>query len=36
MYNRKEFSYQSFYRTFHLPKNVVDSDKIKAQYEMEY
>ena len=32
-YNRKEFSYQSFYRTFHLPKDVVDSDKIKAQYE---
>lgn len=33
IYNRKEFNYQSFYRTFHLPKNVVDSDKIKAQYE---
>lgn len=32
-YNRKEFNYQSFYRTFHLPKNVVDSDKIKAQYD---
>ena len=32
-YNRKEFSYQSFYRTFHLPKDVVDADKIKAKYE---
>ena len=31
-YNRKEFNYQSFYRTFHLPKNVVDSEKIKAEY----
>jgi HSP20 family protein len=32
-YNRKEFSYQSFYRTFHLPKEVVDADKIKAKYD---
>lgn len=32
-YSRKEFSYQSFYRTFHLAKNVVDSDKIIARYE---
>ncbi len=32
-YNRREFSYQSFYRTFHLPKDVVDSDKINAKYE---
>ena len=32
-YSRKEFSYQSFYRTFHLPKDVVDSEKIKARYE---
>ena len=32
-YNRKEFNYQSFYRTFHLPKNVVDGDKIQAKYE---
>jgi HSP20 family protein len=32
-FNRKEFSYQSFYRTFHLPKNVVDADKINAKYE---
>ncbi len=29
-YTRKEFSYQSFYRTFHLPKDVVDAEKIKA------
>src|SRR4026208_1007731 len=26
-YNRKEFSYQSFYRTFNLPKEVVNADK---------
>ena len=32
-YNRKEFSYQSFYRTFHLPKEVVNADKIEAKYE---
>ena len=32
-YSRKEFSYQSFYRTFHLPKEVVNADKIKATYE---
>jgi HSP20 family protein len=32
-FNRKEFSYQSFYRTFHLPKEVVDADKIKAKYD---
>jgi HSP20 family protein len=32
-YNRKEFSYQSFNRTFHLPKEVVNSDKIQAKYE---
>ena len=32
-YSRKEFSYQSFYRTFHLPKEVVDADKIDAKYE---
>lgn len=33
LYNRKEFSYRSFYRTFHLPKDVVDADKIQAKYE---
>lgn len=32
-YSRREFSYQSFYRTFHLPKEIVDSDKINAKYE---
>ena len=32
-FNRKEFSYQSFYRTFHLPKEVVNADKIVAKYE---
>jgi HSP20 family protein len=31
-YSRKEFSYQSFQRTFHLPKDVVDADKIEAKY----
>lgn len=32
-YTRKEYSYQSFKRSFTLPKNVVDSDKIGAQYK---
>ena len=32
-YSRKEFSYQSFFRTFHLAKDVVDADKIAARYE---
>jgi HSP20 family protein len=32
-YTRKEFSYQSFYRTFNLPKEVVDAEKIEAKYE---
>ena len=32
-YTRKEFSYQSFYRTFTLPKEVVDVDKIEAKYD---
>ena len=32
-YSRKEFSYQSFQRSFTLPKDVVDSDKINAKYE---
>jgi HSP20 family protein len=32
-YTRQEFSYQSFQRTFTLPKDVVDSDKINARYE---
>ena len=32
-YSRREFSYQSFQRTFTLPKNVVDVDQIYAKYE---
>lgn len=32
-YTRQEFSYQSFQRSFQLPKDVVDSDKIQAKYE---
>lgn len=32
-YVRREFSYQSFLRTFTLQKDVVDIDKIEAKYE---
>ncbi len=32
-FTRQEFSYQSFQRSFHLPKSVVDESKIKAKYE---
>ena len=32
-YSRREFSYQSFQRTFTLQKDVVDIDKIEAKYE---
>jgi len=32
-FTRQEFSYQSFQRTLHLPKTVVDASKIKAQYK---
>ena len=32
-YSRREFSYQSFQRTFTLPKDVVDIDQINAKYE---
>ena len=32
-YARREFSFQSFQRTFHLSKDVVDADKIQAKYE---
>jgi len=32
-YSRREFSYQSFSRSFELPNDVVDDDKITAQYE---
>jgi HSP20 family protein len=31
-YSRREFSYQSFQRSFTLPKEVVDEDKIEAHY----
>jgi len=31
-YTRKEFSYQSFYRSFNLPENKVDGNKITAKY----
>ena len=32
-YTRQEFSYQSFQRTFQLPKEVVDVEHIEAKYE---
>jgi len=32
-YSKQEFSYQSFQRSFQLPKEVVDADKIEAKYE---
>ena len=32
-YTRREFSYQSFQRSFELPKNVVDEERISARYE---
>lgn len=32
-YSRREFSYQAFQRTFQLPKQVIDAEKIKAKYE---
>ena len=32
-YSRKEFSYQSFQRSFNLPKEVVDEEKIEAHYK---
>jgi HSP20 family protein len=32
-YTRKEFSYQSFQRSFELPAHVVDAEHIKATYE---
>ncbi len=32
-YTRREYSYQSFTRTFTLPDNIVDADKISAKYE---
>lgn len=32
-YTQREFSYQSFQRSFRLPKGKVDSEKIQARYE---
>lgn len=32
-YSRKEFSYTSFTRKFNTPKDIVDSDRIEANYE---
>jgi HSP20 family protein len=32
-YNRREFSYESFQRSFTLPRDVVDEQAISAQYE---
>ena len=32
-YSKREYSYESFQRSFTLPKEVVDSDKIQARYE---
>lgn len=32
-YSRKEFSYQSFQRSFQLPENLVEGDKITANYK---
>ncbi len=32
-FSRREFSYQSFQRSFSLPKDVVDDNKIEAHYE---
>ena len=32
-YSRREFSYQSFQRSFSLPKEVVDEEKIQARYK---
>jgi HSP20 family protein len=31
-YTRKEFSYQSFQRSFTVPDNMVNGDKISAKY----
>lgn len=32
-FTRREFSYQSFQRSFQLPKDVVDDENISARYE---
>lgn len=31
-YTRKEYGYQSFKRSFNLPKDIVDSDKVSANH----
>ena len=31
-YSRREFSYQSFQRSFTLPEGIIDGDKISAKY----
>ena len=31
-YTRREFSYQSFQRTFSIPENIVNGEKISAKY----
>lgn len=33
LFNRREFSYQSFQRSFRLVKEAVDAEKIQAKYE---
>jgi HSP20 family protein len=33
LYTRREFSYQSFQRSFALPENKVEGDKISAKYK---
>ena len=32
-YTRREFSYQSFQRSFNVPENIVSGDKISANYK---
>jgi HSP20 family protein len=32
-YTRREYSYQSFERSFNLPKNIVESNQISATYK---
>ncbi len=32
-FTRREFNYQAFQRSFHLPKSTVDYDQIRAKYE---
>jgi len=31
--SRREFSYQSFQRSFSIPENIINADKISAKYE---